>query len=145
MPDQDCEWPDRTYRGADGCHSEDRDHEGGLSTFRYCLERRWSDEPGFVLWVMFNPSIATDQVGEDDPAVRFCIKRSKLLSKKSQAFALGRCASSTYSRAEVRPLTIGRKEKRSSTVPSTSGTGTMPIFRVNPSGRSEQSLPGVLR
>ena len=28
----------------------------GMYVYRYWLERRWSDEPGDVPWVMFNPA-----------------------------------------------------------------------------------------
>lgn len=40
-------------------------------TYRYALERRWSDGP-FVLFVGLNPSTADESV--DDPTIRRCIR-----------------------------------------------------------------------
>ncbi len=45
--------------------------------YRYWIERRWSDTPGYVLWVMFNPSVATIESDGTDRAVPLCFQRSQ--------------------------------------------------------------------
>jgi len=42
---------------------------------RYLLEREWDEGEGYVLWVMFNPSVANET--EDDPTIRRCIGFAK--------------------------------------------------------------------
>lgn len=49
----------------------------GRSVWRYWIERRWSDVPGYVLWVMFNPSKATVAADNGDGALRLCIRRTR--------------------------------------------------------------------
>jgi hypothetical protein len=73
-------WP-YAYPGL-GEQGPDR-RSDGLSVHRYWIERRWSDAPGFVLWVMFNPSSATVDDDNGDRAVPLCFKRSQGIVAKS--------------------------------------------------------------
>jgi hypothetical protein len=60
----------------EGCESTEM-RPDGLSVYRYWLERRWSEEPGYILWVMFNPSTAAIGSDNGDRAVPLCLKRSQ--------------------------------------------------------------------
>lgn len=64
---------------------EESDDHGpdGLSIYRYWIERRWSEVPDFVLWVMFNPSTATISDDNDDRAVPRCFKRSQRIVERT--------------------------------------------------------------
>lgn len=45
------------------------------NTYRYVLRRRWAEAGTRVLWVMLNPSVASDTI--DDPTIRKCVGFSR--------------------------------------------------------------------
>lgn len=47
------------------------------SSYRYTLERAWSRDPRYLMYVMLNPSTA--DADNDDPTIRRCIGFAKLL------------------------------------------------------------------
>ncbi len=63
-----------------GCEGTERRATDGLSVFRYWIERKWSDTPGYVLWVMFNPSVATIESDGVDRAAPLCFQRSQRIA-----------------------------------------------------------------
>lgn len=64
-----------------GSQSTELDREGH-SRYRYWIERRWSDCPRFILWVMFNPSVATIESNGRDAAVPLCFERSQYIAAR---------------------------------------------------------------
>jgi hypothetical protein len=61
----------------------------GRPVYRYWLERRWSNEPHHLLWVMFNPSRATADGTDDDRAVAACLRRTKHFASANPDLGVG--------------------------------------------------------
>ncbi len=79
---------DATWVTARGVESAEL-RPDGRPRYRYWLERRWSSEPNHLLWVLFNPSRATADGTEDDPAVKACVRRTKRHAANYPDLAIG--------------------------------------------------------
>jgi Protein of unknown function (DUF1643) len=64
-----------------GDESMEERADGELSIYRNWIERRWdNDIPGYILWIMFNPSVATIESDGADRASPLCFQRSQRIA-----------------------------------------------------------------
>jgi hypothetical protein len=76
-------WDPISFPGQ-GYESKEKDKDNGLSVYRFWIERRWSENPAFLLWVMFNPSVATIKSDGKDRAAPMCFQRSRRIANENK-------------------------------------------------------------